>query len=287
MIAGSMAPSTLGRCMQGTLTSALFLLSCWALPDPRQVGGPAGPWCWGSPGAENPDSPRAQGWVPWGVKGCPIALGQRGRKSERGVQGTIGLPGDGVGLSAVRLMLRADAVPATPVRPGPLSCPSACSPHFPSLCPLTPQCCLSVSQQFLQALEPGDVTSYFGPDAAFEGTCPGGPPCKGSFSEPPGVGGGRGISPLSQGARLFGGCPGRKSEAPLSLLINSGPVCQVDKDWSGCSGRAGALTLGVYSVSRGNGHSSAGLSQPGASPGTTGSGSPAGFWPGCKHLRFL
>ncbi|XDA73444.1 hypothetical protein R6Z07F_003667 [Ovis aries] len=36
MIAGSMAPSTLGRCMQGTLTSALFLLSCWALPDPRQ-----------------------------------------------------------------------------------------------------------------------------------------------------------------------------------------------------------------------------------------------------------
>ncbi|XP_069438153.1 A disintegrin and metalloproteinase with thrombospondin motifs 13 isoform X12 [Ovis canadensis] len=36
MIAGSMAPSTLGRCMRGTLTSALFLLSCWALPDPRQ-----------------------------------------------------------------------------------------------------------------------------------------------------------------------------------------------------------------------------------------------------------
>lgn len=39
---GSMAPSTLGKCMRGTLTSALFLLSCWALPDPRQVGGPAG-----------------------------------------------------------------------------------------------------------------------------------------------------------------------------------------------------------------------------------------------------
>ena len=130
---GSMAPSTVGRCMRGTLTSALFLLSCWALPDPRQVGGPAGPWCWGSPGAGNPDSSGAQGWVPWGVKGRLTALGQRGRKSELGVQGTIGLPGDGVGLSAVRPMLRADAVPATPLRPGPLSCPSACSPHFPSL----------------------------------------------------------------------------------------------------------------------------------------------------------
>ncbi|KAF4016828.1 hypothetical protein G4228_007863, partial [Cervus hanglu yarkandensis] len=30
-------------------------------------------------------------------------------------------------------------------------------------------------QQFLRALEPGDVTSHFGPDAAFEGMCPGGP----------------------------------------------------------------------------------------------------------------
>ena len=208
-----------------------------------------GPWCWGNLGAGNPDSSGAQGWVPWGARGRPTAFGQRGRKSEgRGVQGKSGLPGDGVGLSVVHPMVRADAIPPPRSVQGPSFTPR---PAPPTPLPVSPHSSvLSVSQQFLQALEPADVTSYFGPDAAFEGTRPGGPPCKGGFSEPTGVWGGKGISPLSQGARLFGGSAGRKSEAPLLLLINSGPLCQVDKDWSGCSRRAGVLTLGVSSVSR-------------------------------------
>lgn len=205
----------------------------------------------GNLGAGNPDSSGAQGWVPWGARGRPTAFGQRGRKSELRVQGKSGLPGDGVGLSAAHPMVRADAVPLPRSVQGPSLAPRpAPRPPSPTPCLLTPQRCLSVSQQFLQVLEPADVTSYFGPDAAFEGTRPGGPPCKGGFSEPTGVRGGRGVSPLSQGARLFGGSAGRRSEVPLSLLINSGPLCQVDKDWPGCSRRAGVLTLGASSVSR-------------------------------------
>ena len=131
-----MAPSTPGRCVRGTLTSALFFLSCWALPDPRQVGGPMGPWCWGNLGAGNPDSSGAQGWVSWGARGLPTAFGQRGRKSEgRGVQGKSGLPGDGVGLSVVHPMVRADAIPPPRSVQGPSFTPR---PAPPTPLPVSP-----------------------------------------------------------------------------------------------------------------------------------------------------
>lgn len=50
-----------------------------------------------------------------------------------------------------------------------LSCPAAFQPPFQ---PLLSSLALSLPQRFLQALEPEEVTSYFGPDATLGGTCP-------------------------------------------------------------------------------------------------------------------
>lgn len=54
-----------------------------------------------------------------------------------------------------------------PVLPAPLPAPPS-TPFPPRLSSLV----LSLPQRFLQALEPEEVTSYFGPDATLGGTCP-------------------------------------------------------------------------------------------------------------------
>lgn len=54
--------------------------------------------------------------------------------------------------------------------------------HLPSASSLSSRV-LSLPQQFLQALEPKEVISYFGPDATLEGTCAVSSR-QGGFSEP-------------------------------------------------------------------------------------------------------
>lgn len=58
-----------------------------------------------------------------------------------------------------------------PILTGRLSC-LACPPSRPPFPPRLSSLVLSLPQRFLQALEPEEVTSYFGPDATLGGTCP-------------------------------------------------------------------------------------------------------------------
>ena len=143
IIAGSMAPS-----VRGTLTSALFLLSCWALPDPRQVGGPPGPSAGGARELGIQTLLGLRAGFPGG-RGCAQQrLGRGGGSLNSGFRGRVGLPGDGVGLSAVCPMVRGGRRPrrAEGLVPPPSRAPLPPlslllvlpGPHLPSLCPLTP-----------------------------------------------------------------------------------------------------------------------------------------------------
>lgn len=123
-----------------------------------------------------------------------------------------------------------------PVLPAPLPAPPS-TPFPPRLSSLV----LSLPQRFLQALEPEEVTSYFGPDATLGGTLSLPLPGKGGFSAF--------HLTMESGAWDFGGSAGTRSGWMSPLLINPVTSCEVDKNWSGRSVPNWVLTPGICSVS--------------------------------------
>lgn len=127
-----------------------------------------------------------------------------------------------------------------PILTGRLSC-LACPPSRPPFPPRLSSLVLSLPQRFLQALEPEEVTSYFGPDATLGGTLSLPLPGKGGFSAF--------HLTMESGAWDFGGSAGTRSGWMSPLLINPVTSCEVDKNWSGRSVPNWVLTPGICSVS--------------------------------------
>lgn len=188
------------RGLGAILTSALFLLGCWGLSDFQQVGESAGVEVFGEPwGRESEllwvlkESALGREGTAWGLlSALGFAPGQ-GADLSVGFWGWSVLTEEGMGFSIL-----CPPPPTPPPRlPLPLALP-LCHPLLPLF-----SLVLSVLQQFLQALEPEEVTSYFGPEATLKGTC-------------------RGVF-LAGGSQGQGSVGGRKPKnLPSFLLINSG-----------------------------------------------------------------
>lgn len=172
-------PHPWGRGVGAVLTSAFFLLGCWGLSDFQQVGESAGADVFGEPWGRESE-------LFWVLK--EGALGRDGTAQtafgESG--GVLSALGFALGVGGADLSLGFRGWSARCGRNGLLSkyCVVLLHPHldFPlPLAPLPPplplpllfSLVLYVLQEFLQALAPEEVTSYFGPEATLKGTCPG------------------------------------------------------------------------------------------------------------------
>lgn len=210
-------PHPWGRGVGAVLTSAFFLLGCWGLSDFQQVGESAGADVFGEPWGRESE-------FFWVLK--EGALGREGTAQTAfgesgGVLSALGFALGGGSRSEPRVsgmecarcgsngLLSTVSSSPTPTSISPPPCLAPLPPPLPL--PLLFSLVLSVLQEFLQALAPEEVTSYFGPEATLKGTCPG------VF-----LAGGVPQSLRGTSSHPLGSAGRRSKKLPSFLLINSG-----------------------------------------------------------------